>query len=247
MVGEIKPEPLPFDEAIRYWRGKVPLTADKFYALAMDQRAKAFTVSGVTRMDMIEEVKAAVDAALKSGITLADFKKAIADIIEAQGWKDRRVDTIFRSNMQSAYNAGRYKQQTDPDVLKQRPYWQYVAVMDERTRPEHAALDGKVFPADDPFWGTWYPPNGFNCRCTVRTLSESEMDELGLKSETADPTGRLFEPVDPETGVKMPPRLLVPDPGWSINQAKQAWVPDLSKYPDDLRRRFEQEQQARSV
>lgn len=42
--------------------------------------------------------------------------------------------------------------------------------MDRRVRPSHAILDGKVYPADHEFWATHYPPNGFRCRCGVRTL-----------------------------------------------------------------------------
>jgi hypothetical protein len=35
---------------------------------------------------------------------------------------------------------------------------------------------GTVLPVDDPFWDTHYPPIGFNCRCGVRSLSESELE-----------------------------------------------------------------------
>lgn len=47
------------------------------------------------------------------------------------------------------------------------PYWERLAVMDDRTRPVHRALHGVIKPADDPFWDEHYPPDGFNCRCTV--------------------------------------------------------------------------------
>ena len=44
---------------------------------------------------------------------------------------------------------------------------QYRTVGDDRVREEHAELDGITLPIDDPFWHTYYPPNGWNCRCTV--------------------------------------------------------------------------------
>jgi hypothetical protein len=40
-------------------------------------------------------------------------------------------------------------------------------VLDDRTRPQHAALDGLILPASHEFWDEHYPPWGFNCRCTV--------------------------------------------------------------------------------
>jgi uncharacterized protein with gpF-like domain len=222
---EIRPEPLPFDEAIQYWMDKIPMTADEFYALADELKARAFTVSGVTRMDMIEGVKAAVESALKNGITLADFKKSIADIIDAQGWDSSRVNMIFQTNVQGAYNAGRLKQQTDPAVIDRRPFWQYLHTPGQANpRPDHEAHDGEVYRADDPFWNVWYPHQGslgdwWNCKCSVRTLSNSELDEFGLTPQ--EPTG---EPGDP------------------TELAARVWEPDLSKYPEELRQRFEKEQ-----
>ena len=44
---------------------------------------------------------------------------------------------------------------------------QYRTIGDDRVREEHAGLDGITLPIDDPFWHTYYPPNGWNCRCTV--------------------------------------------------------------------------------
>jgi len=59
-------------------------------------------------------------------------------------------------------------------------------------------------------------------------------EEEGLKIETEDPTGGLIEPVDPGTGARLPARPLMPDPGWDHNAAKEAWQPDMSKYPKEL-------------
>ncbi|GCD78177.1 hypothetical protein JCM31826_16590 [Thermaurantimonas aggregans] len=54
------------------------------------------------------------------------------------------------------------------------PYLEYVAVMDGRTREEHRKLHHIVRHISDPFWRTWYPPNGWNCRCSVLQLDEDE-------------------------------------------------------------------------
>ncbi|MGG7387345.1 phage minor head protein, partial [Escherichia coli] len=91
----------------------------------------------------------------------------------------RRLATIYNVNTRTAYGAGRYAQMMNTADLY--PYWQYVAVMDGRTRPEHARLHNMVFRYDDIFWQTHYPPNGWNCRCRVRALSAARMKELGLQ------------------------------------------------------------------
>ena len=44
---------------------------------------------------------------------------------------------------------------------------QYRTAHDEKVRATHAALHGVTLPPDDPFWDEYYPPLGWNCRCTV--------------------------------------------------------------------------------
>lgn len=51
---------------------------------------------------------------------------------------------------------------------------QYRTQNDEHVRPEHAALDGVTLPPSDPFWEEYYPPNGWNCRCTVVQVRKSK-------------------------------------------------------------------------
>lgn len=51
---------------------------------------------------------------------------------------------------------------------------QYRTAGDEKVRPEHAALHGVTLPIDDPFWRDYFPPNGWNCRCTVVQVRKSK-------------------------------------------------------------------------
>lgn len=44
---------------------------------------------------------------------------------------------------------------------------QYRTANDDRVREEHAALHGTTLPPSDPFWDSYLPPNGWNCRCTA--------------------------------------------------------------------------------
>ena len=51
---------------------------------------------------------------------------------------------------------------------------QYRTQKDDKVRPEHAALDGVTLPPSDHFWAEFYPPNGWNCRCTVVQVRKSK-------------------------------------------------------------------------
>ena len=67
---------------------------------------------------------------------------------------------------------------------------QYRTAGDDKVRPEHAALDGVTLPMSDPFWETYYPPNGWNCRCTVVQVRKSKYattprDEAMARGEEA--------------------------------------------------------------
>lgn len=51
---------------------------------------------------------------------------------------------------------------------------QYRTQRDDKVRPEHAALDRVTLPPTDSFWEEFYPPNGWNCRCTVVQVRKSK-------------------------------------------------------------------------
>ena len=51
---------------------------------------------------------------------------------------------------------------------------QYRTAGDDRVRPEHAALDGITLPPSDSFWESYFPPNGWRCRCDVVQVRKSK-------------------------------------------------------------------------
>lgn len=246
---------LPPEKAIEYFQKKGYRLTWDWWELWQEAHAKAFTVAKVMRMDILQDIRSMLEKALKEGITLQQFRKELEPRLKAKGWwgykfvsypdgrtekilegSPWRIKTIFRTNMQTAYMAGRYKAMMEN--IDSRPYWQYVAVLDRRTRPSHRALHGKVFRFDDPFWQTHYPPNGFNCRCRVRALSQKDVETKGYQVEKgyitweyaviSKKTGEM-RPVavyhDPRTGMKIPT-----EPGWSYNPGRASWKPDLKQY-----------------
>lgn len=74
---------------------------------------------------------------------------------------------------------------------------QYRTANDDHVREEHAALHGVTLPPSDSFWAEYYPPNGWNCRCTVVQVRKSKYpvtphDEamaLGEAATGKDPKG----------------------------------------------------------
>ena len=104
--------------------------------------------------------------------------------------------------MSNAYSVGRYDQMTDPMVLEYRPYWQYRTVGDGNVTDICLSFEDQVYAADDGIWSQIYPPNHHNCRSSVITLGNRQVERRGLEV--------LKE--QPETN-------LAPAPGWDVNPA----------------------------
>jgi len=125
-----------------------------------------------------------------------DLEREIADGGSVETWKSTitkdkldkfikaRLETIYRTNIQTVYNEGAYRRAVE--LKDEFPYLMYDAVDDSRTRPSHAALDGIILPVEDPFWDTHRGPNGHNCRCGVIALTASQ---AGKEREGQDRKG----------------------------------------------------------
>ena len=183
---------LPPEEAVKYFESKGYKISFDWRQVWQEEHDRVFTVAGVARDDVLFDIRKSLTAALKEGWSREHWAREITPALKRKGWwgseiiadedgKARvykkgnasRLDLIFRQNVMTAHAAGRWQRQQE--AKKERPYLRYSAIMDGRTRPAHRALDGMVFPADDPFWKTFYPPNGFRCRCMVVSLSRREV------------------------------------------------------------------------
>lgn len=92
----------------------------------------------------------------------SDFRKAVKDKVDPNYNKN-----WLRTEYNTAYAAGQMARKWQTYV-KKGGFIVYVAVRDDRTRPDHADMHGARYPVDHPFWLVHFPPNGFNCRCTTR-------------------------------------------------------------------------------
>ncbi len=214
----ITPTSLPMKEALEFWNGKTPLSRSAAEAMAKINHGRSFVIAGITEAAMLQRVYDEIGRSLADGVSFRDFKKSLPDVWKKAGFtggKAYRIENIFRTNMQSAYAAGRYKQMSR--VARRRPFWQYRAVGDKRTRLSHAAMNGRVFPANDPVWNTWYPPNGYMCRCKVVSLSARQVKKRGLKVRKGSTV------------------IMQPDQGFRNNPGMEFFKPSLKNHRPDLR------------
>ena len=195
---------LPPRDAVAYLESKGITPTRHWYDIWQEAQAKTVTVSGMARLDLLEDVKKGLVDAVKNGKTERMFIDDLAPILRAKGWTGKRqninpktgevtekgpdlparLSLIFFQNVQSAYMYGRYRAMLAN--AEERPWWMYIAVLDSRTRPHHRALHRKVFRYDDPFWKTHYPPNGWRCRCRTRALSDVQLEREGLIPESGE-------------------------------------------------------------
>ncbi|MBF0309472.1 MAG: minor capsid protein [Magnetococcales bacterium] len=239
---------LPPEEAIKYFEQKGYAITWGWRDMKPEHHARAFTVAKGDSLEILETLRQGLTKALAEGRTERDFAREATPLLQKAGWWGRqlrqdptgveklvqlgspqRLELIYRTNLQTAYMAGRYKQMVE--MAPDRPYWQYVAVMDSKTRAGHRALHGRVLRWDDPIWKTIYPPNGFRCRCRVRALSQAALERQGLRVDSSEghtyPVERVVGTGEMETvtGIKLPgmDAGFVPDHRWDYNPG-EAWA-----------------------
>lgn len=239
-------------DAVAFFRAKGDIFSWDYTDIAKEGHVHAFTVAKATTADVLRALREEVDKSISTGQTFDEFKKALRPRLDELGWwgkhevldgdtgeitnvqlgSNRRLRTIYQTNVQTAYMAGRYKRYLDNAA--DRPYWRYIAIMDSRTRPAHSALHGKVWRFDDPIWEVIWPPNGWGCRCRVQALTEGEFRALGVHLQdgrSAIETREMAVNKDGDTvtvqGVRYTDdqgkyKVFWPDPGWDYNPGA-AW------------------------
>lgn len=187
-----------------------------FDVLGQDVHDRVFTVAKVARVDVLQDIRDSLVIALQEGQTERQFIAELEPKLRAQGWWGQKVvvdsqgnaemvqegslwrlKTIYRTNLQSAFMAGRESMMRD--AVDSHPYWQIVGVDDARTRPAHRAMHGKVFRHDDPlFKAIGHPPWGFNCRCRLKPMTERALNKAGIVASSAE--GQL-KTIQAEAGI----------------------------------------------
>lgn len=154
------------------------------HAGALDSSFKQVEMSDVMRkrlqrsdyifsgMKTFHELNEAFPSLLDSNGNRKTFEAFLNDV--------RKIDKTYNSNyLRAEYNfvqssaemAAKWERFSEDG---DRYNLQYRTANDSKVRPEHAALNGVTLPPSDPFWEEYYPPNGWNCRCTVVQVRKSK-------------------------------------------------------------------------
>ena len=186
---------LPPAEAMAFMDGR-QLSAETYhwYDLWREEHQRAFTVSRLARGDLLEALQTSLAKSVAGDLSRRDWIKSTEQLLKNAGWwgttevtdprtgellKTRfnhaRLQLIFDTNVRQAAAAGQWQRL----VRNQRthPYARYVAMDDERTRPQHRAWHNVTLPLDDAWWATHRPPNGWRCRCRVIGVTQREYDQ----------------------------------------------------------------------
>ena len=203
---------------LKRWRDRTALTSSEFAALEDEFKAQATRLAGVWNTKFVEEIQSSLATAMGDGLTVKDWLKSAQKLLDGYGgdvtvfsgqeFSAWYADVVFRTNTQASMAAGRYAQMFRPSRIRAIPYVLYSAILDARTRPEHAALNGLVFRKDDPDARRILPPSSWNCRCMAIELDQVEVEEGGY-------SGTQGRSVDFE-----------PEPGWSADRVSSL-VPDV--------------------
>ncbi|MEM1077448.1 MAG: phage minor head protein [Pseudomonadota bacterium] len=196
-----------------------------------EEHAVAFTVAKAMQADILQDIRDAVQEAIDTGQTFESFQKELRPKLAEKGWwgkrqmidpadgearevqlgSPRRLRTIYRANLRSANMAGKWDRVQR--TKRTFPYLEYRTGPSERHRPHHKAKEGWVLHVDDPFWKTWWFPNGWGCKCWALQLTQEQAEARGITQNPYIPT-RTFE--NARTGeLKQVPQGI--DPGWESN------------------------------
>lgn len=202
-----------------------------------EEHAYAFTVAKAVELELLTAFKSTLQQSIDAGEGLESWKKRILPELQRLGWdrprmvadptgawKDkevnfaapRRLETIFWSNVRTARAAGQWERiQRTKEGL---PYLLYVRTTSLEPRIEHLGWVGLILPIDHEFWATHFPPNGWNCKCSVRQITARERDKLlalpGYTDQAPEIGFTDFENRRTGEMIKVPVGI---DPGWGTN------------------------------
>ena len=179
-----------FDEAVQDMIDRTPVTiraaaertAQAISNLYSEGRVVAFVKSAEAAVT--KRVQSLIAEMIREGVSEVDAGRrivtSVAEVSKRTGpWTQAYARMTFRTNLNTAVTAGRFRQMRDPAIAKLMPAFEFISVGDVDTRDNHDAVDGLVMLRDDSRWNSLAPPLGYNCRCDIRGVGNPELRRLG--------------------------------------------------------------------
>jgi len=132
---------------------------------ALEKRATEFGL-GVNQTTR-DRITNAIEDGLKAGEGMNEISGRINAVYE--DFPTWRSDLIARTESTAANNEGFIEAYKQSEVATHK---EWVAVMDTRTRPEHAELNGEIVPTNKAFSNGLMYPQEPNCRCVLAPAFE---------------------------------------------------------------------------
>lgn len=152
---------------------------DELANLQQSLHRSAFTVNAES-VQQVQKIQAAIADSLRSGDSLPEFRRRVQDIA---GVTRAQQETLFRTNTKQAYLAGQQRTLEQPRVKERFRWVYYASTQDNRTRPEHFALDGMVAEVGSSLHRLMLQRQSeYNCRCTLIPLDERKARKYGIKT-----------------------------------------------------------------
>jgi SPP1 gp7 family putative phage head morphogenesis protein len=144
------------------------------YKMLNDLRNNVYVFSGAKQYHQVREMTAAIYDGDKIK-PFSEYKKTSTEIFK--NYNENYLRAEYNAAISQSRSASMWMEiEANSEIL---PMLTYSTVGDGRVRPEHAMLDNISRPVNDKFWDNYFPPNGWNCRCT--TLQTDDTDKTSLK------------------------------------------------------------------
>ncbi len=180
------------------------------------ERAHFFTVAKALDLDLLIVLKTSIADALCKGWTFETWRRALLPSLAAIAWHRPRIvddplglrapeeadftdvhrlQAIFRANMAIARSAGQWiradRTKGSFDVL-------YCGPAAVHACHQHVGWAGVLLPVEHPWWDHHWPPNGWGCTCSVRSVYWREKDKL--LAQGIGPNGCIYRAEPPGEG-----------------------------------------------
>jgi len=169
-----------FKEAIKALADKIPALAHTAAAIRNVYRDRGFGIMKSAELQVTKKVHELLTAALGSGKPRDEVIEEVAS--QNESWSRAYSENVYRTNIAHAYSEGQQEQGRTRVAMAVLPAWEYYAVGDRDTRPNHLAAKGLLAAKTDPIWSSLFPPNGFQCRCSAIEVDVYELEQKGRLS-----------------------------------------------------------------